>query len=90
MSDPTGRTALVTGASRGIGQAIAARLAALGAMVIVHFGTDEDGAKATVDAIERTGGTALAVGAELGVDDDVETLFAESRPAWPGGRSTSS
>ncbi|WP_331766833.1 SDR family oxidoreductase [Embleya sp. NBC_00896] len=76
MSDPTGRTALVTGASRGIGQAIAARLAALGAMVIVHFGTDEDGAKATVDAIERTGGTALAVGAELGVDDDVETLFA--------------
>jgi NAD(P)-dependent dehydrogenase (short-subunit alcohol dehydrogenase family) len=66
----------VTGASRGIGQAIAARLAAKGAVVIVHFGTDKDGATATVDEIERTGGTALAVGAELGVDDDVETLFA--------------
>ncbi|WP_329426742.1 SDR family oxidoreductase [Streptosporangium sp. NBC_01495] len=76
MSDLTGKTALVTGASRGIGQAIATRLAAKGAVVIVHYGTDKDGATATVDEIERTGGTALAVGAELGVDDDVETLFA--------------
>ncbi|MFD9324830.1 SDR family NAD(P)-dependent oxidoreductase [Streptomyces sp. NPDC060065] len=76
MGDLIGRTALVTGASRGIGQAIAVRLAAKGAVVIVHFGTDEDGAKTTVDEIERSGGTALAVGAELGVDDDVETLFA--------------
>ncbi|MET7301786.1 SDR family oxidoreductase [Embleya sp. NPDC005575] len=76
MTDLTGRTALVTGASRGIGQAIAARLAANGAVVIVHFGTDEDGARATVEEIERTGGAALAVGARLGVDDDVETLFA--------------
>ncbi|MGW0577276.1 SDR family oxidoreductase [Streptomyces sp. NPDC002920] len=76
MSDLTGRTALVTGASRGIGEATAARLAGKGAMVIVHFGTDEEGAAATVDEIERSGGTALAVGAELGVDDGVETLFA--------------
>jgi 3-oxoacyl-[acyl-carrier protein] reductase len=76
MSDLTGKTALVTGASRGIGQAIAVRLAAQGAVVIVHFGTDQDGATATVDGIERAGGTALAVGAELGVADDVETLFA--------------
>ncbi|WP_381791144.1 SDR family oxidoreductase [Streptomyces niveus] len=77
MSDDlTGRTALVTGASRGIGQAIAARLAAKGATVVVHYGRDKDGATATVEAIERDGGTAFAVGAELGVDDDVETLFA--------------
>ncbi|WP_087929536.1 SDR family oxidoreductase [Streptomyces albireticuli] len=76
MSDLTGRTALVTGASRGIGKAIAVRLAVKGAVVVVHFGTDEDGARATVDEIGRAGGTAFAVGAELGTDDDVETLFA--------------
>lgn len=75
MDDLTGRTALVTGASRGIGQAIALRLAAKGAAVVAHFGTDEDGAAATVDAIERAGGTAFAVGAVLGADGDVETLF---------------
>ncbi|MEU5659993.1 SDR family oxidoreductase [Streptomyces sp. NPDC047737] len=76
MGELTGRTALVTGASRGIGQTIAARLAAEGATVIVHFGTDESGAAATVDAVERAGGTAFSVRAELGVDGDVETLLA--------------
>ncbi|MFC5815531.1 SDR family oxidoreductase [Nonomuraea harbinensis] len=76
MCDLTGKTALVTGASRGIGQAIATRLAAKGATVVVHFGTDQDGATATVDEIERGGGAAFAVRAELGVDDDAETLFA--------------
>ncbi|WP_446039292.1 SDR family NAD(P)-dependent oxidoreductase [Streptomyces sp. SID1121] len=76
MGDLMGGTALVTGASRGIGQAIAARLAAEGVTVAVHFGTDESGAAVTLDAIERAGGTGFAVRAELGVDGDVETLFA--------------
>ncbi|GAA1454359.1 SDR family oxidoreductase [Nocardiopsis tropica] len=66
----------MTGASRGIGQSIAIRLAAEGGMVIVHFGTDESGAAATVEAVERAGGAARAVRAELGVDGDVETLLA--------------
>ncbi|WP_344486532.1 SDR family NAD(P)-dependent oxidoreductase [Nonomuraea monospora] len=79
-----GRTALVTGASRGIGQAIALRLAAAGATVIVHFGTDEDGARETVAQIEREGGAAHAVGAELGTDGDVETLFTGVEAALAG------
>jgi NAD(P)-dependent dehydrogenase (short-subunit alcohol dehydrogenase family) len=84
VNDMTGRTALVTGASRGIGRAIAIRLAARGAAVIVHFGTDEDGAAATAHEIERTGGTALTVRAELGVEDDIDTLFAGVEAALAG------
>lgn len=76
MGDLTGKTALVTGGSRGIGRAIAGRLAADGALVAVHYGRNETAAKETVAAIERAGGRAFPVGALLGVDGDVDALFA--------------
>ncbi|WP_116951693.1 SDR family NAD(P)-dependent oxidoreductase [Jiangella endophytica] len=75
MTRLTGKTALVTGASRGIGRAIALRLAGDGATVAVHFGEREDAAKDTVAEIERHGGSAFAVRAKLGSDDAVGALF---------------
>jgi 3-oxoacyl-[acyl-carrier protein] reductase len=76
MSKLTGRTALITGGSRGIGRAIAQRLAADGARVAVHYGRNETAAKETVASIQRDGGHAFAIGAELGVASDVDALFA--------------
>jgi 3-oxoacyl-[acyl-carrier protein] reductase len=75
MGSLIGKTALVTGASRGIGRAIAQRLAAEGALVAVHYGSNDDAAKKTVAAIEQAGGRAFALRAELGVDGDVDTLY---------------
>jgi 3-oxoacyl-[acyl-carrier protein] reductase len=71
-----GQMALVTGASRGIGRAIAQRLAADGACVAVHYGSNDSAAKETVTAIEQAGGQAFAIRAELGQNGDVDTLFA--------------
>lgn len=75
LTSLAGQTALVTGASRGIGQAVALRLAADGATVAVHYGFDRAGAEATLAEIEAAGGAGFVVGAELGVPGDVDTLF---------------
>ncbi len=75
MSRLTGRTALVTGGSRGIGRGIAERLAREGALVAVH-GRDAETAGRAAEEIERAGGRAFAVAAELGVPGDAEALWA--------------
>ncbi|MFD8571764.1 SDR family oxidoreductase [Streptomyces sp. NPDC059639] len=70
-----GKTALVTGSSRGIGRATAVRLARDGALVAVHCSSRQDAAEETVATIEKEGGRAFAVRAELGVPGDVDELF---------------
>ncbi len=76
MTDLTGKVALVTGGARGIGRAITERLAHLGAHVVVNYSSSEAPAQAIVAAIERQGGAALAVRADVSKPADIERLFA--------------
>jgi 3-oxoacyl-[acyl-carrier protein] reductase len=79
MSDLANKTALVTGASRGIGRATAHALAVAGARVIVHYGNASKEAEALVAEIRRAGGRADAVGIDLGAPDGAHKLAAEVR-----------
>ncbi|MGC5531468.1 SDR family NAD(P)-dependent oxidoreductase [Streptomyces sp. SR-10] len=75
MGELDGRTALVTGGSRGIGRAVALRLAAEGALVAVHYGGNEAAAAETVERIAEAGGRAFAVRALFGESGAVDRLF---------------
>ncbi|WP_394842840.1 SDR family oxidoreductase [Pendulispora brunnea] len=76
MGKLVGKTALVTGSSRGIGRATAIRLAREGALVAVHYANNASAAHDVVTSIEKAGGRAFAIQAELGVPGDVQQLFA--------------
>jgi 3-oxoacyl-[acyl-carrier protein] reductase len=81
---PEGRVAIVTGGSRGAGQAAVRRLAASGYAVVVNYLHDQRAAESTVDVILANNGDAVAVRADIADDLDVQRLFAETIAAFGG------
>jgi 3-oxoacyl-[acyl-carrier protein] reductase len=77
-----GQVAVVTGASKGIGAAIAEHLAAAGAAVVVNYASSKAGAEAVVQRIRQNGGKAVAVQADVSKLEDVRRLFAETKKAF--------
>ncbi|WP_447762523.1 SDR family NAD(P)-dependent oxidoreductase [Sphingopyxis panaciterrae] len=75
MSDLTGRAALVTGGSRGIGAAIVRRLGTAGAHVAVNYAGNREAAEALVAEVDAAGGTAFAVQADVSSLSGIEALF---------------
>jgi 3-oxoacyl-[acyl-carrier protein] reductase len=81
MSKLTGKVAVVTGGSKGIGAEIAKQLAANGAAVVVDYANDRQGAAQVVADIEGAGGKAVAVQGNVGKSEDVDRVFVETRSA---------
>ncbi len=82
MAQLEGRTAIVTGGSRGIGRAIAFELARRGAKVVVNYVNSANDAQAVVDEIKSAGGDALAVQANVGEENAVEQLIKATTDAF--------
>jgi 3-oxoacyl-[acyl-carrier protein] reductase len=82
MGKLSGKVAVVTGASKGIGAGIAQELAAQGASVVVNYASSKEGAEKVVAAIARTGGNAIAVGGSVTHAREIDNLFAETRKAF--------
>jgi 3-oxoacyl-[acyl-carrier protein] reductase len=78
----TGKVAVVTGASKGIGAAIAKHLADEGASVVVNYSSSKEGAERVVGEITREGGKAIAVQANVAKQADIRRLFAEAQKAF--------
>jgi 3-oxoacyl-[acyl-carrier protein] reductase len=85
MTSLANKTALVTGASRGMGRATALALTAAGARVIVHYGRNADEAKAVVDQIRAAHGRADAIPADLAAADGAHKLAGQVRDLIGGG-----
>jgi 3-oxoacyl-[acyl-carrier protein] reductase len=78
----TGKVAVVTGASKGIGASIAKHLAAEGAAVVVNYASSKEGADRVVAEIVRKGGKAIAVQADVAKKIDIDRLFVEAKRAF--------
>ena len=74
-----GKVALITGASRGIGKALALRLAARGTSVIVNYKQNDELAREVVSEVERLGSTGLAIRADLETVEDIEAMFDQAQ-----------
>src|ERR1700753_1398811 len=79
MGKLTGKIAVVTGASKGIGAGIAKKLGSEGATVVVNYATDKAGAERTVAEIAKNGGKAVAIGGSVAKQKDIDALFAETK-----------
>jgi 3-oxoacyl-[acyl-carrier protein] reductase len=79
MSKLAGKTAVVTGASKGIGAGIAKALAAEGAAVVVNYASSKAGADKVVAEIKAAGGKAIAVQGDVAKAADVKRLFTETK-----------
>jgi len=82
MSKLTGKVAVVTGASKGIGASIAEHLAAEGAKVVVNYSSSKAGADKVVANIKAKGGEAIAVQGNVAKEAEIEKLFVETKKAY--------
>src|SRR2546430_1880924 len=82
MGELKGKTALVTGGTRGIGRATALALADMGADVAINFFRSRESAKAAVDEIEKKGVKAIAVRANMGNEEQIPKMFEEVKGAF--------
>ena len=82
MGKLTGKVAVVTGASKGIGAGIAKELASQGASVVVNYASSKEGADRVVAEITNAGGKAIAIGASLAKAAEIDVLFAETKKAF--------